>query len=239
MEFDDYRWLGTAYKQVKKDSLAVITWEEALKDTTQTIALRSYLLGEIGSYYMNHKQYERAAEFFQKRFQIDTVAVGSIINYAQCMMQIEKFELASAALKKAIAQNPKYPPAYINLGFCYFQMKDFDAGSGAFETAIKVIDTSETKFRFELADAHRGIALALMLEKKSTPEESKKKWEDAVTSLKKSIKYKEDVGQSHLLLGQSYQNLNKKEDAIREYKRTLQLDPKNEAAKKGLKDLQP
>jgi tetratricopeptide (TPR) repeat protein len=215
-----------------------MAWEEALKDTTQPIALRSYLYGEVGSIWMNFKRYDRAAEFFQKRFQIDTMAVGSVINYAQCMMQIDKFESASAALKKAIAQNPKYPPAYINLGFCYFQMKDFDAGSRAFETAIKVIDTAESKFRFELADANRGIALALMLEKKSTPEESKKKWEDAISFLKKSVKYKEDVGQSHLLLGQCFQNLNKKEDAIREYKRTLQLDPKNPAAQKGLKDLQ-
>jgi tetratricopeptide (TPR) repeat protein len=153
------------------------------------------------------------------------------------MMQLEKFETASAALRKAIAQNPKYPPAYINLGFCYFQMKDFDEGRKEFEAAVKAIDTAESKFRFELADANRGIALALMLEKKSTPEESKKKWEDAIAFLKKSVKYKEDVGQSHLLLGQCYQNLNKKEDAIREYKRTLQLDPKNPAALKGLKDL--
>jgi len=129
------------------------------------------------------------------------------------------------------------------MGFCYFQMKDFDAGRSEFETAIKVIDTAESKYRSELADANREIALALMLEKKSTPEASQKKWEDAIVYLKKSVKYKEDFAQTHLFLGQCYQNLNqtinKKDDAIKEYKRTLQLDPKNDAAKKGLKDLQP
>jgi tetratricopeptide (TPR) repeat protein len=80
-----------------------------------------------------------------------------------------------------------------------------------------------------------------MLEKKSTAEASQKKWEDAIAYLRKSVKYKEDIAQTHLLLGQCYQNLNqsinKKDDAVKEYKRTLQLDPKNEAAKKGLKDL--
>jgi tetratricopeptide (TPR) repeat protein len=243
MEFDDFRWLGTAYKQIKKDSLAAATWEEAIKDTTQSIALRSYLLGEVGSIWMNSKRYERAAEYFQKRVQLDTMAVGALINYAQCMIQLEEFDKASAALKKAIVQNPKYLPAYTNLGFCYFQMKDFDAGRKEYETAIKVIDTAETKYRWELSEANRAIALALMLEKKTTAEASQKKWEDAIAYLKKSAKYKEDVSQTHLLLGQCYQNLNqtvnKKEDAIKEYKRTLQLDPKNEAAKKGLKDLQP
>lgn len=243
MEFDDFRWLGTAYKQIKKDSLAAATWEEAIKDTTQSIALRSYLLGEVGSIWMNSKRYERAAEYFQKRVQLDTMAVGALINYAQCMIQLEEFDKASAALKKAIVQNPKYLPAYTNLGFCYFQMKDFDAGRKEYETAIKVIDTAESKYKWELSEANRAIALAMMLEKKTTAEASQKKWEDAITYLKKSVKYKEDVSQTHLLLGQCYQNLNqtinKKEDAIKEYKRTLQLDPKNEAAKKGLKDLQP
>ena len=239
LEFDDYRWLGTAYKHLNKDTLAASMWEEALKDTTQPVFIRSYLYGELGSIWMNFRNYDRAAEFFQKRIQIDTTAVGALINYAQCMLQLEKFDVASDALKKAITQNPKYPPAYINLGFCYFQMKDFDDGRKEFETAIKVIDTAESKYHFELADANRGIALAIMLEKKSTAEASQKKWEDAIICLKKSVKYKEDVPQTHVLLGECYQNLNKKDDAIREYKRTLQLEPKNEAAKKGLKDLQP
>jgi tetratricopeptide (TPR) repeat protein len=155
------------------------------------------------------------------------------------MMQLEQFSKAITALQSAIAQNPKFPPAYTNLGFCYFQMKDFDNGREQFENAIKAADTNEVKYRNELADSYRGIGLAIMLKKMSTEEASKKKWEDAIAALKKSLKYKEDVAQTHLLLGQCYQNLNKKEDAIREYKRTLQLDPKNEQAKKGLTDLQP
>ena len=240
MEFDDYRWLGKAYKNIKKDSLAAMAWEDALKDSTQTITLRSYLYGEVGSIWMKFKDWERAAVFFGKRIQIDTTpqAVGSAINYALCMIQLDQFENASSALKRAIAQYPKYPPAYINLGYCYFQQKNYDDGKKEFETAIKVIDTAETKYRFELADANRMIALAMMIEKKSTVEGSQKKWEDAIVYLKKSVKYKEDVAQTHLLLGQCYQNLNKKEDAIREYKRALQLDPKNEQAKKGLDALE-
>ena len=238
MEFDDYRWLGTAYRQLKKDSLAAMTWEEALKDTTQSITLRSYLYGEVGSIWMSFKRFDHAAEFFQKRVQLDTIAVGASFNLANCLIQLEEYEKAISVLRKAITRNPKYPPAYMNLGYCYYEMKDFNAGRKEFETAIKVIDTAESKYRSELADANRLISLAMMLEKKLTPELDQKKWEDAMVYLKKSVKYKEEVAQTHLLLGQCYQNLNKKEDAIKEYKRTLQLDSKNDAAKKGLKDLQ-
>ena len=236
MEFDDYRLLGLAYRQTKNDSLAAKTWEEMLKDTTQSVKSRSYFYGEVGSIWMKYKDWERAAAYFEKRIEIDTtpMAVGSAINYALCMIQLDRFENASSALKRAIAQNPKYPPAYINLGYCYFQQKNYDDGKKEFEMAIKVIDTMESKYRLELADANRMIALAIMVEKKSTPEESQKKWESALVYLKKSVKFKEDMAQSHLLMGQSFQNLNKKDDAVKEYKRTLQLDPKNEQAKKGL-----
>jgi tetratricopeptide (TPR) repeat protein len=234
LKFDDNRSLGYAYRQVKNDTLAVATWQEALIDTMQPVAIRSYLSGEIGSILMNHRDYEGAAMYFQQRIELDSTAIGALINYALCMMQLERFDHAVAALKKAITQNPNYPPAYVNLGFCYVQMKEFADGRKEFETAIKVVDTAVSKYRVELADSYRMIGLTIMVDKKQTEEESKKKWEDAITVLKKSITYKEDMAQTHLLLGQSYQNSNKKEDAIREYKRTLKLDPKNKEAQKGL-----
>ena len=246
LEFEDYRWLGASYQQLKKDSLAALTWEEGLKDTTQALNIRSFYIDKVAATWMGLRSYERAVEFYQKRIQLDSGAVSAYINYAQCMMQLERFEKAVSALKTAITKNPKFPPAYTNLGFCYFQMKDFSAGRRMFETAVKVVDTSEWRYRIDLADSYRMIALSIMVEKKSTPEESIKKWEEALSYLKKSLKYKEDIAQTHLNLGKCYQNLNaldvlntsRKEEAIKEYKRTLQLDSKNEDAKKALKDLQ-
>jgi tetratricopeptide (TPR) repeat protein len=246
LEFDDYRWLGMSYKQLKKDSLAAVTWEEGLKDSTQALNVRSFYVDQVASIWMYLRSYERAAEFYQKRIQLDSAAVGAYINYAQCMMQLERFEKAVSALRTAIAKNPKFPPAYTSLGFCYFQMKDFIAGRRMFETAIKIVDTAEWRYKIDLADSYRMIALSIMVEKKSTDAESSKKWEDAISYLKKSLKYKEDIAQTHLNLGKCYQNLNtldvlntsRKDEAIKEYKRTLQLDPKNEDAKKALKDLQ-
>ena len=237
MDSDDYRWLGSAHKQLKQDSLAVKAFEESLKDTTQTIQARSYMLGETGTVWMKYKEWEKAADSFRKRIQIDTSAVGSAINLALCLIQLEKYEDAIAVLKNAINQNPKYAPAYVNLGFCYYQMKDYESGKKQFELAIKVIDTAEVKYRIELADSYRMIAIANMMEKVIDPEKSRKKWEDAIVTLKKSLKFKDDMAQTHLLIGQCNQNLNKIDEAIKEYKRTLELDPKNKEAKKYLEDL--
>jgi tetratricopeptide (TPR) repeat protein len=238
LEFDDYRFLGFSYKQLKKDSLAAMTWEEGLKDSTISLKIRSVYIDLIGSTWMGIGSYNRAAEFYQKRIQLDSNAIGAYINYAKCMMEKEQFGNAVSALKTAIAKNPKVPPAYTTLGFCYFQMKDYDAGREQFKRAIKTIDTAESKYKIDLADSYRMIGLSIMMEKKSTIEESEQKWKDAIVVLRKSIAYKEDVAQTHLLLGQCYQNSNKKDDAIREYKRALKFDPKNKEAKKGLEMLE-
>jgi tetratricopeptide (TPR) repeat protein len=247
MDFEDYRWYGASYKQLKKDSLAAQIWEEGLqRDSTISLTMRSFYIDQIASTWMGLRSYDRAAKYYEERIKLDSSAVGAYINYAQCMMQLERFKGAVSALKIAIEKNPNIPTAYTSLGFCYFQMKDFDAGSEQFRTAIKVADTSEWRYRIDLADSYRMLALAVMIEKKSTEEESMKKWQDAISYLKKSLKYKEDVAQTHLNLGKCYQNLNTldltnsnwKTLAIKEYKRTLQLDPRNEDAKKALNDLQ-
>jgi tetratricopeptide (TPR) repeat protein len=237
LDYEDYRWLGESYYQLKKDSLAAQAMEEFVKDTMQRITLRSAYIDRIASIWMNQRSYDRAAEVYQKRLLLDSAAIGAYINYAQCMMQLDRFENAVTALKTAISRNPKVPSAYVTLGFCYVQMKDMDNGEDEFRKAIKIIDTAETKYKFELADSYRMIGLSTMVKKKVTEEESKQKWETAIGYLKKSLKYKEDVAQTHLLLGQSYQNLGKTEDAVKEYRRALKLDPKNKEAKKGLEML--
>jgi tetratricopeptide (TPR) repeat protein len=239
LDYDDYRLLGFAYTNAKKDSLAARVWEEIVKDTSQSITIRSYFLGEIGSAWMRIRLYERAADAFQRRIQLDPGSVAAIINYALCLIQMEKFNEALALLEEAKEKNPNYPPIYNHKGYIYFQLKDYEAGKKEYETAMKVADTAEFKYRFELADANRMIGLAIMLRKETDPdpEIAKRKWESSIVYLKRSLKYKEDFAQTHFLLGKCYQNLSKIDDAVREYRRTVKLDPTNKEAKKLMEDL--
>ncbi|MBN1398275.1 MAG: tetratricopeptide repeat protein [Bacteroidetes bacterium] len=235
LEFDDYRWLGESYRKLKKDTLAARVWEKIVDDTTESLNIRSYYLDQIASVWMvNQRMYSLAADFYQKRIELDPDAHGAYINYAQCKMQLERFTEAETALKTVIEKNPKIPSAYVTLGFCYFQMKAPEKGEDEFRKAIKVIDTAEFKYRYDLADSYRMIGYATMLRKKATYSESQAKWEEAAGYLRKSLRYREDVAQTHLLLAQCYQNLEKIEDAVREYRRVLKLDPKNKDAKAGL-----
>ncbi len=225
LQIDDYRRLSFAYLDGKKDSLAVITLEKAIElDSTQP-----NLYGDVGNLWMRLKNWSRAAYMFEKRFTLDTTAIAAYINYGACMMQKDNFEAAASAFERAIAQRPDYPPSYTNLASCYFQMKRPEQGRQICEKAIEVVDTAKTRYRLELADAYRMIGLSFLLEKK---------WEDGVKNLKESIKYKDDAAQTWLLLGQGLQNTGtKNKEALEAYRRVLKLDPKNEAALKGVEIL--
>jgi tetratricopeptide (TPR) repeat protein len=236
LTFDDLRRLGRAYHEVKKDSLAAVTLERALKiDTTQAA-----IYGEAGSYWMIQKSWARAAVMLEKRFLIDTAAIGALINYGACMMQMEEYDKAASAYERAIRQNPQYPPAYVHLASCYLQdfvqLKQQDKAADGHlvrqtaEKAIQVVDTAKAKWKLELVDAYRMIGLSYLLEKK---------WEEGVKNLRESLKLRDDEAQTWLLLGQGLQNLQKNKEAYDAYKRVLKIDPKNPAALKGVETLKP
>ena len=241
LRFDDYRLLGFAYKKTKKDLLAAEAWDEALKDTTAPVVMRSYLLNEIASILMLSKKYEQAAKYFKMRFELDPTAVGAAINYAQCMMQLQRYRDAVNALKEATSRNPNSPSAHLNLGFAYYSLKDTASAILEFQRTLNVVDTATYKYRVEVAEAYRMLGLIKMVEKKMTKVESEQKWKDAIALLKKSLKYKDDIGQTHFLLGKCYQNIADFDQAMREYQMALKLDPKNkdfEAAIENLKKIQ-
>jgi tetratricopeptide (TPR) repeat protein len=166
---------------------------------------------------------------FERRWMVDSSAVGAYINYAQCMIVLERFEQASAALVQAISRNPDYVPAYTNLGIAYLQMKDYAKARSTFEHAVKVVDTNVVKYRKDLAQAHRYIGLALMLDKK---------WPEAIESLKKSLEFDAKDENTLLWMGQALQNGGKWEEAVKYYKDVLKVNKNNELAQKGLKDLE-
>jgi tetratricopeptide (TPR) repeat protein len=233
LKVDDYRWLGYSYRQLKKDSLAVNALLEALSiDSTD-----SDLLGDIGAIYMNMRKWDQAAYYLERRVQIDTAAIAGYINLASCLMQLEQYDKAITYLLKAVELNPNYPPTYVNIGFCYSGKKEFIESRKWFEKAISVIDTAQFRYRLQLADAYKMIGLSYLVDKPN-PDNPKKKWEDGALYLEKALQYKEDDAMSHVWLGQAYQNLQKKELALKHYRRALKLDPKNLEAQKGVKVLE-
>ncbi len=233
LKADDWRKLGMSYFETKRDSLAAFSIEQILKtDTT-----KSALYSEAGAIYMRMKSWSKAAALFQKRFQSDPTNFSAIFNYAACMSAAAEYDEAADAYTKAAKLRPDYPGTYYNLGTCYLQLKKWPEAKKAFEDFVGLADTAKTKNTKELANANKFIGLVYLVDKK---------FEEAVKYEKKAIAFDDNDSDAHTWLGQAYHNLqsndnypNAREDAVKEYKKALKLNPNNKEAKKYLEMLEP
>ncbi len=225
MTAQDYLYLGKCNEIIEDNEPAVKAYEMAVAaDSSLTTAMN-----DAGTVYMKLKRWEDAARMFKARFTVDSTAVTAYINYAQCMLVLERFTEAADALVVAIQSAPDYVPSYTSLGIAYLQMKDYPKARGAFERSIAVIDTNVSKYSSDLAKAYRYIGLVQLLDKN---------WNDAIGNLRRSLRLEPKDESTLLWLAQGLQNAQKKDEAIKYYKEVLKVNKDNEQAKKGLEVLE-
>ncbi|MBI3586036.1 MAG: tetratricopeptide repeat protein [Ignavibacteriales bacterium] len=226
LKVDDLRKLARAYTETKRDSLALLVYDDIIKiDPNQ-----KEVYSEAGNTAMRQRLWGRAATMFEKRFTIDTSAIGAYVNYALCEMQLNKFEDARDALLKVIQKQPTYPQGHLFLARTYTRLDTLPLALASYREFVKLAEDDGAKFKNELGEATGVIGLGLLLEKK---------YPQAIEILTRSIKLKDDNYQTHLWLAQAYALSNKRDEARKEYQKVLKLEPKNKDALKGMEILGP
>ena len=222
LKVEDLRRWSKAYLETKRDSLAVLKMEEILRlDPNQ-----SDLYSDAGAIYMRLRKWDRAATMLERRFTQDTSAVSAYVNYALCNMQLEKYGVARDALILVTIKRPTYPQGHLFLARCYVRMDSLLLGIKEYGHFAEMVAGDEAKFsKGDVGESYGLVGLGHLLDKK---------YPQAVEMLKKSFKYRDDNPQTHLWCGQAYALSGNKDEAIKEYRVSLKLDPKNKDAKKGL-----
>jgi Tfp pilus assembly protein PilF len=222
--------LAEAYVQTKKDSLAALTYEQALSLN----ATNADIYGDLGATYMRMRQWDRAAAVFEKRYKLDPTSTSSFVNYGICNMVMGRFDTARVAFRQAIALRPQYLPSHLNLARSLMQPRykndSLQTAKAEFETVIALADPAVVRYKNELVESYRGIAYTYVLDKK---------YAEAVEALDKGLKLNSDEVQSLLLKAQCLALMNKREEAIQAYRKVLKLDPKNKTAKDDLQKMAP
>ncbi|HEX9934058.1 MAG TPA: tetratricopeptide repeat protein, partial [bacterium] len=222
LDAEDYKYLGRAHYELKKDTAAIRLLEQSLSmDSTQ-----SDVYMDLGWAYMRIKKWDKAADVFRKKMTQDTSYVTAYLNYAICVNQLGQYENARDALLKVTAIRPKYLDGHYYLGSAYAQLRMAAEARKEYETVIALADTSKTKYRTQLSDAYRYIAIVHF---------SDKNWGEALQCLDKSLEFKPRDIDVMLLRASALIQMNRKEEARREYEKVLRIDPKNENAQKGIK----
>lgn len=217
--------IGLEFNYGKMDSLSIIYLKKAMNKDTSFI---STLAETVANMYFSGGNYDSAIVYYSKKLSVDSTSVSAHVNKALCMIQIKNYDGARISLLEAEQIKPDYMPTLQWLGKTYQYMDSSDAASETFDKIIALASKDPDNNKSILGDAYGSKALVLLIKKKYAP---------SIEPLKQALQYDPNNAQYHLWLAQAYALTNKKEDAIREYRKTLQLDPKNPDAKKGLRIL--
>jgi len=227
--FDNTRRWADAYVKTKQDSLAALTYEAAFKID----ANKAEVYGEAGTIYMRMRKWERAAEMFEKRFKLDPKATTAYLNYANCNIQLGRIDTARVALRQVVALRPDYLPARLSLARCLanarYKTDSLQTAHGEFETVIKTADTAVVKYKNELFDANNGMAYVYYVEKK---------YPQTNEALDKALKFKPNDAPTRKFKAQILFLMANLEEAAREYRSYLKLNPKDREAAKELEDVE-
>jgi tetratricopeptide (TPR) repeat protein len=222
---DDLAIYLRCYQETKNDSMQVVVRRQIYQnDPTQSMQLY-----EIGKLYMRLKDYNAAAAAFKEHYQKDPDFINSYLNYASCQLFQKNYEEARVALRAAVERKPEHIRAHFMLGNALTLLDSTREARKEYETVLRLGEADEEANRNELAEAHANLGVQYLIDKQ---------YEKAYEHLKIAVKLNDQIARYHLWLAQTCQNLNRRDEAVREYRATLKLDATNKEAKKGLEILE-
>ncbi len=241
---DLVRYARALQSDQQYDKAEVIYFRAFHKDST-----RCDLPYFIGTNEMSLKKYDAAVEMFDKKIACDTSTnfrYASNLNAAMCLMQSKNFKGARDHVKQALDYRPEDIKAWQTLAQCYGLMEQYADEVATYKKVIELASSANTngdegKYDKQLQEAYKMVGVRLLIDatKDKNPETNKAKYGNAAEYLKKALQLDPGDCPALLWLAQSYQNSNNKEEAIRYYKKILELKcaKQMEEAKHGLEVL--
>ncbi len=219
---NEYSQMGQEFKFGQQDSIAIILMDKAVKKDSSL----SELYQEIASLYLGERKYPQAILYYDKRIKSDSTSYSSYVNKSLCYLQLQNFDSAKASLQQVLKIKDDYMPALTWLARTDQYMKNNEDAADVYNKILKVLAGNEDKNKAEVSEAYGFFGYNDLV---------KKKYKDAIVSLKSALSYVPDNAQYHLWLAQAYAFSGNKAEAGKEYHQVLTIDPNNADAKRGLK----
>ena len=157
------------------------------------------------------ERYSDAIDAYQQVLRLDPQLMSAYLELGICRLRTGDYSRAIDDFKKAREINPWNVQAYENAGIAYERgFKRVDLAIAEYEKAV-VIDPKYVPVRFRLISCYRAV----------------KNFQAALTLAQKTREIAPDDPQIHFVIGQILLwDFDRGEQALREYKKALELDPK-------------
>ena len=210
----------------------------------------------LGAMLLLQKKIDEAQPLFEKALSIDPNHATALVNLAMIDQARGKPESALQRLRQVIARNPEYAEAQLNLGSLLASTKQFDEAIKHLSKAVELNPKREV--------AHLNLAAALMETQQFTKaaeryraalqlnpripqayfglgmvQSREQNHAEAVKSFRQSIALNGASSRTWTQLGLSLLALGEKTAAAQALTKAIELDPKNEGAKRALQEISP
>jgi tetratricopeptide (TPR) repeat protein len=249
LNYGDYVRIGKSYLDQKDTVNAVGSFERA--NTLDSLSADASV--ELAAIYVARRDFEKAAAEYSKILTFAPTNISALFYGGFSYSMIGKFDTAKTMYKKVVELRPDYPQGYMYLGRMYHAEDSLGQEIQTYNAVLKVMDslqtadstgTAEEKYNPIRVDVYRSLAVL---------DFTSKEYIAAIEHLQKAVTYEQKNKKDdelHLFLAQMY-NLARtvktlspdevtgyRKKAIEEYKYVLKLNPRNEKARKELKDLE-
>ena len=199
----------------------------------------------LGTCYIQTRNYDQARKSFAKMFEVPEDSAAAYLFTARMLFRQEYDPVAEEYAQKAVTLDPKLPLVHFLLGELYVYKSRLPEAISEFQKEL-AIDPASAATYYKLADAYsrvqkfdeaqRLLQRSIRLDATATGPfilmgkvlEKKGDYDLAVLSLQHAVTMDPNNATTHHLLGQTYRDMGRKEDAENELKRAEQLQTKQD-----------
>jgi superkiller protein 3 len=220
------------------DERAIELLEEAVRDNPQLIMAQS-MLGEL---YRANSVYAPAADHYASAAQLDPYTPEGHYKLGLMYQLLNQLQDSAAAYLRALKLDPNDVPTNMNLGLVYLALGQPDDAVYYIDRAVQLDPRSPVAWanlgvaldaQGEFARAESAYRKSLDLDPNQTTTRlnlgtnliSQKKGSDAVSVLQQVVR-EEDTALSRRRLGDALAAVKQYEEAIREYERAIDINPR-------------
>lgn len=205
-----------------------------------------YANNEIGEIYEQINQLDKALEYYNKQIEIRK-SPYYLIGRGLLYKKLNEEDKALKDYEEALKINPKDPHAYNNTGVIYMDRGEFEKAIGYFEKAIEVMDNDVyVQFYNNITRSYKGLkeyekAIKYydegILKLKNKPSlyynkaktlRQMKKYQEAIEVYIEGSKLKDaDKEDFYDEIGDTYKLFEQYDEAIKWYKKVIELNPKH------------
>jgi tetratricopeptide (TPR) repeat protein len=217
-------------------------------DTAQDVPIQA------GLFYLNKKKYDKSLEIFKKYGEIYPENYNFPFFQASVYLEMDSNSKAIVPLLKALEIDKNNVMVLGQLGLAYDRLGDYKSCDSIYEKALSLNPEDallNNNYAYSLSE--RGIELdrALKMSELSLTADSNNssyldtygwikfkqgKYDESLVYIEKAIDTGKPSGEVYEHLGDIYIKLNKKQDAVKAYEKSLDLNPGNDDVKKKLSE---